>query len=225
MGSLMAKIREKGLVAKKVGMTRMVDANGDIIPVTLVQIPDQKITKVLTVERDGYQGYQVAYYTKAEKNLNKADLGRLRKIEIAENFARFTEFRSPGDSPFVLGQSLTAEVLKDAVDIDVTGITKGRGFQGAVKRWNSATGPMSHGSMYHRRTGSLGSNTTPGRVFKNKHMPGHMGVAQRTVRNLQIVDLDVENNIVAIKGSIPGHRDGYLEIRVVEGRNTKKSAS
>jgi len=225
MGSLMAKIREKGLVAKKVGMTRMVDANGDVIPVTLVQIPDQKITKVLTVERDGYQGYQVGYFLKAEKNLNKADLGRLRKIEVAENFGRFTEFRSPDESPFKLGQALTAEVLKDVKDIDVAGITKGRGFQGAVKRWGSATGPMSHGSMYHRRTGSLGSNTTPGRVFKNKHMPGHMGVAQRTIRNLQIVDVDVENNIVAIKGSVPGHRDGYLEIRVVESQNNKKSAS
>src|SRR3989338_8209805 len=99
MGSLMAKIREKGLVAKKVGMTRMVDPNGDVIPVTLVQIPDQKITKVLTVERDGYQGYQVGYFLKAEKNLNKADIGRLRKIEVSENYARFKEFRSPGDAP------------------------------------------------------------------------------------------------------------------------------
>ncbi len=225
MGSLMAKIREKGLVAKKVGMTRMVDANGDVIPVTLVQIPDQKITKVLTVERDGYQGYQIGYFAKAEKNLNKADIGRLRKVNLTENFARFSEFRSDSNSPFELGQSLTAEILKDVTGIDVSGLTKGRGFQGAVKRWNSATGPMSHGSMYHRRTGSLGSNTTPGRVFKNKHMPGHMGVAQRTVRNLEIVDLDIENNIVAIKGSVPGHRDGYLEIRVVEGRNKKKSAT
>lgn len=224
MGSLMAKIREKGLVAKKVGMTRMVDTNGDVIPVTLVQIPDQKITKVLTVEKDGYQGYQVGYYVKAEKNLNKSDIGRLRKSEIAENFARFIEFRSPNEASFKVGQSLTAEVFKDVIGIDVTGITKGRGFQGAVKRWNSAIGPMSHGSMYHRRTGSLGSNTTPGRVMKNKHMPGHMGVEQRTVRNLQIVDLDVENNIIAIKGSVPGHRDGYLEIRAIESKN-KKSAS
>ena len=221
----MAKIREKGLVAKKVGMTRMVDANGDVIPVTLVQIPDQKITKVLTVERDGYQGYQVGYFVKAEKNLNKADLSRLRKAEVQENFARFCEFRSPSEAPYQVGQALTAEILKDVTDIDVTGITKGRGFQGAVKRWNSATGPMSHGSMYHRRTGSLGSNTTPGRVLKNKHMPGHMGVEQRTIRNLQIVDLDVENNIIAIRGSVPGHRDGYLEIRAVRAKNTKKSAS
>ena len=221
----MAKYREKGLVAKKVGMTRMVDANGDVIPVTLVQIPDQRITKVLTNERDGYQGYQVGYYIKKEKNLNKADIGRLRKIEVSENFARFTEFRSPDQAPYALGQTLTAEMLQDVGTIDVTGITKGRGFQGAVKRWGSATGPMSHGSMYHRRTGSLGSNTTPGRVMKNKHMPGHMGVAQRTIRNLEIVDLDLENNIVAIRGSVPGHRDGYLEIRAVEGKSSKKATS
>lgn len=221
----MAKIREKGLVAKKVGMTRMVDNNGKYIPVTLVQIPNQKITKVLTVEKDGYQGYQIGYFQKKEKHLNKADIGRMRKTSIEENFSRFSEFRSPNAPAFEIGQPLTAELLKDAADVDVTGLTKGRGFQGAVKRWNATIGPMSHGSMYHRRTGSLGANTTPGRVFKNKPMPGHMGVEKRTVKNLEIVDLDLENNVVAIKGSVPGHRDAYLEIRVATVRDAKKTDS
>ena len=204
----------------------MVDANGDIIPVTLVQIPDQRITKLLTLEKHGYQGYQVGYYAKTEKNLNKSDIGRLRKVQVNENFARFSEFRCPADVQYELGQNLTAELLKDVQDVDVTGVTKGRGFQGSVKRWNSAIGYMTHGSMYHRRTGSLGANTSPGRVFKNKHMPGHMGVDARTVRNLKIVDVDLENNIIALKGSVPGHREGYLEIRVVDAHmNKKQSAS
>lgn len=211
----MAKIREKGLIAKKVGMTRIINADGEVIPVTLLQIPDQRITKLLTAERDGYQGYQVGFFTKAEKNLNKSDIGRLRRVQVQENYARFCEFRIPGEVSFELGQNLTAELFQDAGIVDVTGITKGRGFQGAVKRWNSSIGPMSHGSMYHRRTGSLGANTSPGRVFKNKPMPGHMGVDRRTVRNLEIVKVDVENNLIALRGSVPGHRDGYLEIRAI----------
>jgi large subunit ribosomal protein L3 len=219
----MAKIREKGLIAKKIGMTRVVDANGNMVPVTLLQIPDQRVTKLLTEEKDGCEGYQVGYYLKAEKNLNKADLGRLRKVQIQENFARFCEFRALGGK-FELGQSLTAELLKDVTIVDVTGVTKGRGFQGATKRWGSRIGPMSHGSMYHRRTGSIGSNTDPSRVIKNKHMPGHMGVDRRTVRNLEIVKVDLENNIVALRGSVPGHRDGYLEVRTTKA-NQVRSAS
>lgn len=218
----MAKIREKGLIAKKIGMTRMVDAEGNIIPVTLLQIPDQKVTKLLTVEKDGYFGYQIGYFVKAEKNLNKPDIGRLRKVGVNENFAKFREFRAIDGSAPELGQSLTAELLKDVGFVDVTGITKGRGFQGAIKRWNKKIGNMSHGSMYHRRPGSIGQRATPGKVYKNKKMPGHMGVDFRTVRNLKVVDIDIENNIIALRGSVPGHREGLLEIRSTAD-NTKAS--
>ncbi|MBI2602038.1 MAG: 50S ribosomal protein L3 [Deltaproteobacteria bacterium] len=218
----MAKIREKGLIAKKVGMTRMVDAEGNVIPVTLLQIPDQKVTKLLTVEKDGYLGYQIGYVAKAEKNLNKPEIGRLRKIGVTENYSKFREFRALDGTAPELGQTLTAEMLKDVGFVDVTGITKGRGFQGAIKRWHKKIGNMSHGSMYHRRTGSIGQRATPGKVYKNKKMPGHLGVDARTVRNLKVVDIDLENNIIALHGSVPGHREGLLEVRSTE---TKAKAS
>lgn len=210
----MAKTSDKGLIVKKVGMTRMVDAEGRLIPVTLLKVEDQKITKILTPERDGYHGFQVGYFLKSEKNLTKADVHRLRKVEVEDCFARFREFRTGGTlDGLQLGQAMTAELFKDVNAIDVTGVTKGRGFQGAVKRWGSTIGRMTHGSRFHRRPGSLGSNTTPGRVFKNKPQPGHMGVEACTVKNIRVVDVDMENNVIAIKGSVPGHREGYLEIR------------
>ncbi|MEZ4740918.1 MAG: 50S ribosomal protein L3 [Bdellovibrionota bacterium] len=210
----MAKIIEKGLIAKKVGMTRMVDANGNMIPVTLLQVEEQKITKVLTPERDGYHGVQVGFLAKGEKHLSKADLQRLRKSGVEENYSRFIEFRTDGPvEHFELGKSLTAELFDGIDKVDITGVTKGRGFQGAVRRWNSRIGRMTHGSRFHRRPGSLGQCTTPGRVYKNKKMPGHMGSANRTIKNLKVVDIDVESKVIAIKGSVPGNRHGYLEIR------------
>lgn len=210
----MAKLNDKGLIAKKVGMTRVVDSNGDLIAVTLLKIEDQKITKLLTPERDGYHGYQVGYFTKAEKNLTKADTHRLRKVSVAENFSRFKEFRTAGAvDGMEVGATISAGLFKEVASVDVTGITKGRGFQGAVKRWNATIGRMTHGSRFHRRPGSLGQCTTPGRVYKNKHQPGHMGTNTKTVKNVQIVDVDTENNVIAIKGSVPGHRENYLEIR------------
>ena len=209
----MAKISEKGLIVSKVGMTRMVDANGNIVPVTLLKVENQKVTKVLTPERDGYHGYQVGYKVKAEKNLTKADIHRLRKVEVEENYARFTEFRTSGVEGLEVGAAMTAELFQDVAAVDVTGITKGRGFQGAVKRWGASIGRMTHGSRFHRRPGSLGQCTTPGRVYKNKHQPGHMGVVSRTVKNVQVMDVDTAANVIAIKGSVPGHREGMLEIR------------
>ena len=160
----MAKICEKGLIVSKVGMTRMVDADGKIIPVTLLKVENQKVTKVLTPERDGYHGYQVGYFLKAEKNLTKADISRLRKVDVEDNFAKFSEFRTSGSSELSVGSAMTAELFQGVGSVDVTGITKGRGFQGAVKRWGATIGRMTHGSRFHRRPGSLGQCTTPGRV-------------------------------------------------------------
>lgn len=210
----MAKISEKGLVARKVGMTRMVDADGNMIPVTLLQVENQKITKVLTPERDGYHGLQVGYFTKQEKNLTKADVQRLRKVGVETNYARFKEFRTAGPLEGLdVGTALTVAMLEGVTNVDICGLTKGRGFQGSVKRHGNAIGRMTHGSRFHRRPGSLGQNTTPGRVFKNKKMPGHMGVEQITIKNLKIMDIDLENNLIAIKGSVPGQRHGFLEVR------------
>ena len=209
----MAKLNENGLIVSKVGMTRMVDGDGKVIPVTLLKVENQKVTKVLSKERDGYEGYQVGYSVKAQKNLTKADVNRLRKDSISENFSKFTEFRTPGPSKLELGSAITADAFKEVKAVDVTGVTKGRGFQGAVKRWGANIGRMTHGSRFHRRPGSLGQCTTPGRVYKNKHQPGHMGVAVTTVKNMIVMDVDTENNVIAIKGSVPGHRKSLLEIR------------
>jgi len=209
----MAKATEKGLIVQKVGMTRVIDQNGSMVPVTLLKVAPQKITKILSVERDGYHGFQVGYFEKSEKNLTKSDVHRLRKEKIEENFARFREFRTPGAVALELGAEMTVQLFEGVTSIDITGITKGRGFQGAVKRWGTTIGRMTHGSRFHRRPGSLGQNSSPSRVYKNKHQPGQMGVDKCTVQNLQVVRIDNEDNLIAIKGSVPGYSSNYLEIR------------
>jgi large subunit ribosomal protein L3 len=210
----MTVIREKGLVAKKVGMSRMLDEFGNMIPVTLLQVEDQKVTKILTPERDGYHGYQVGFFSKKEKNLTKSDVSRLRKSGIEENYAKFKEFRTLAPvEGFEVGTSVTASLFEGENNLDISGLTKGRGFQGSIKRWGYSIGRMTHGSRFHRRTGSLGMCTTPGRVMKGKKMPGHYGVERRTIKNLKLADLNTDANIIAIKGSVPGNRGSYLEIR------------
>ncbi len=185
-----------------------------MIPVTLLQVEQQKVTKILTPEKEGYHGIQVGYYTKPERLLNKPDLTRLRKANIQDNFTRFCEFRleKPMDG-VELGGLLTAEFLKEVSAVDVVGVTKGCGFQGAIKRWNASRGRMTHGSRYHRRPGSLGTRTTPGRVFPGKKVPGHMGDERCTIQNLRVVDVDLETNVIAVKGSVPGHRDGFVVLK------------
>jgi large subunit ribosomal protein L3 len=204
-----------GLIAKKIGMTRVVDGNGNMVPVTLLQIEKQGVTKIITPERDGGHGIQIGYNSKTEKKLTKADVSRLRKAQVDENFSKFKEFRfsEAPKAEFTLNQVFTAELLTGISSVDVTGFTKGRGFTGSLRRWNSACGRMTHGSRFHRRPGSLGMRSTPGRVFKNKKQPGQWGNEQTTVRNLSVVDVDTSNNVVAIKGSVPGFRDGFVLIR------------
>ena len=210
----MSKIREKGLIAKKVGMTRVVDARGEMVPVTLLKVEKQKITKVLSTDKDGYSGFQVGFMVKSEKNITKADVTRLRKSGVEENFSKFMEFRTPADvKDLKVGEAVTADLFKDVQSVDITGLTKGRGFQGAVKRWGASIGRMTHGSRFHRRPGSLGQCTTPGRVFKGKHQPGQMGAKTQTVQNLSVVKVDPETGVIAIKGSIPGNRKSLVQIR------------
>ncbi len=204
-----------GLIARKVGMSRMVDDQGQLTPVTLLQATEQTITKKLTTDRDGYQAIQIGFFEKSEKNLCKADITRLRKNEIAKNFTKFTEVRVEDSSSegLELGSDRTVEIFNEVQSIDVTGVVKGRGFQGTVKRYNTKTGRRTHGSHFHRRPGSLGNCTTPGRVMKNKKQPGQMGTNKVTVLNLRVLDVDLETNTIAIKGSVPGTRNGFLYLR------------
>ncbi len=230
-------MKAMGLIARKVGMTRVVDDQGRMVPVTLLQIEDQKITKQLSQEKNGYEAVQVGYFAKAEKNLTKADIARLRKVGVEDNYSRFVEYRvaldsleakantgdaeaaegeeaAPAqDASYKVGSNIGVELLTGVQNLDITGIVKGRGFQGAIKRHGFKTGRRTHGSHFHRRPGSLGCRTTPGRVMKNKKMPGHMGTNQITVQNLKIVDIDAAAKTVAIRGSVPGHRNGYLVLK------------
>ena len=201
-----------GLVTKKVGMTRVLDRNGNMIAVTLLSVPNQVVTKICSKEHNGYEAVQLGYDEKAEKNLTKPDIGRLRKASVNFNFSTFREVRVVG-SEAKLGEALTLELLSDVEFIDATGFTKGRGFTGSVKRWNTACGRMTHGSRFHRRPGSLGTRTTPGRVFKGKPVHGRYGNERVTMQKLQIVDIDKDLATIAIKGSIPGHRNGTVLIR------------
>lgn len=203
-----------GLIAKKVGMTRVVDAEGQMIPVTLLKVEGQQVTKVLTPERDGYHAVQVGYYEKAERKLVKADVARLRKVNISANYTRFKEIRTEGPvEGLEMGAGISAAQFDGIKSVDVTGITKGHGFEGAITRWGHASGRRSHGSNFYRLPGSLGCRTTPGRVFKNKEVPGHMGMLQVTIQNLKVVDIDAEANTIAIKGSVPGMRNGFVFVK------------
>lgn len=206
-------MKMQGLIAKKVGMTRLINKEGQLVPVTLLHVADQQVTKVLTSEKDGYNAVQVGYYTKPDHRMNKPDLTRLRKAGLEKNFTRFKEFRLEDKADALeIGAVLSVGHFNDVQSVDVTGVTKGHGFEGAITRWGHKTGRRTHGSHFHRRPGSLGQRTTPGRVYKNKGMPGHMGDVQRTIQNLVVVDVDVDSNVIAIKGAVPGHRNGYVVV-------------
>lgn len=207
-----------GVIGRKVGMTRLPDGDG-LVAVTLIKLEQQAVTKILTVDRDGYDAVQVGYYSKKEQRLSKADIARLRKVGIDNNYARYREFRTTEVSTDELGKSLTVELLKDVKTLDVQGITKGRGCQGVVKRWNHKTGRRTHGSRFHRRPGALGGRSQPGRVFKNKKMPGHMGAVNRTIQNLRVLGIDEQQQVVAVKGAIPGQRGGFVVVRPARKAN------
>jgi large subunit ribosomal protein L3 len=203
-----------GLIVRKIGMTRMVDPDGKMVPVTLLKADLQKVTKIPSVEKEGYAAIQVGFYEKPEFRLRKPDITRLRKANIPENFTRFRELRVDKKIEGLdVGSELSIATFQAVPAVDISGENKGRGFQGAIKRHGSARGRMTHGSCYHRRTGSIGSNTSPGRVFKNKKMPGHMGTEETTIQNLRVMDVDTEANVIALKGSVPGHINSYLVIR------------
>jgi large subunit ribosomal protein L3 len=196
----------------KAGMTRIFDEAGNHIPVTVIKLESNYITQVKTSEKDGYEAYQVGYYAKREKLVNKPTLGRLAKANIKDGLTRFAEIKVSGVDAGSLGKTLGLGNFAAATMIDVTGKSKGKGFQGVIKKYNFAGGPSTHGSKFHRTTGSIGNRATPGKVWKNKKMPGHMGCETKTVQNLQVVEVNEEKGYLLIRGSVPGSKNSWVKI-------------
>lgn len=206
-----------GFIGKKIGMTRIPDGDA-LAAVTLIKLEEQKVTAVRTIAKNGYNAVQIGYYPKRPVRLGKPDIGRLRKAGIADNFARFREFRvaQPVDDKYV-GKALTIGMVDETLAkiklLDVQGVSKGRGFQGAIKRWGSKTGRSTHGSRFHRRPGSLGQRAAPGRVFKNRKQPGQMGGVKCTTQNMRVLAIDKELNLIAVRGSVPANKGTYVVMR------------
>ena len=204
-------MERKGILGKKLGMTQVFSKNGKLIPVTVVEVEPNVVTQIKTTETDGYDAIQLGFDTKREKLSNKAEKGHLAKANTAPK--RFLkEIRGVDISKYQLGQELTVEVFEEGEMVDVTGISKGKGFQGVIKRYNQSRGPMGHGSQYHRGVGSLGT-MRPMRVFKGKKLPGHMGQVTVTMQNLEIVAVIPEENVILIKGNVPGAKKSLVIIK------------
>ena len=201
----------KGILGKKEGMTQVFNTNGILVPVTVVSAEPNVVSQIKTMEIDGYNAVQLAFDTKREKLSNKAQMGHLKKAN-AEPKRFLKEIRESNDVEYKLGDVLTVEIFTAGEMVDVTGVSKGKGFQGVIKRHNQSRGPMSHGSHYHRGPGSMGT-MRPMRVFKGKKLPGHMGCETVTMQNLEIVAVDVENNCLLIKGNVPGPKKGLVIVK------------
>ena len=204
-------MERKGILGRKLGMTQVFSKDGKLIPVTVVEVEPNVVTQIKTVETDGYEAIQLAFDTKREKLSNKAEKGHLAKANTAPK--RFLkEIRGVDISKYELGQKLSVEVFEEGEMVDVTGISKGKGFQGVIKRYNQSRGPMGHGSQYHRGVGSLGT-MRPMRVFKGKKLPGHMGHVSVTMQNLEVVAVMKDENVILIKGNVPGPKKSLVIIK------------
>ena len=204
---------KKGIIGKKIGMTQIFDEIGNVIPVTVIEAGPCVVAQKKTTENDGYEAVQLGFIDAKEKQLSKPAKGHFAKAGVAAK-KHLKEFRLEDCSALNVGDMVTAETFAAGEKVDVTGITKGRGYTGAIKRWNHHTLCSTHGvGPIHREVGSMGANSTPSRVFKNKKMAGQYGNEQVTVLNLKVVKIDAEKNLIAIKGAIPGAKNGIVFIR------------
>ncbi|GAB1489898.1 50S ribosomal protein L3 [Opitutaceae bacterium] len=201
------------LIGKKIGMTQVYDAQNVLVPVTVVEAGPCAVVQVKTVETDGYNAVQLGFSQQKTKNASKAELAHAKKAGLESAPRVLSEVRLADKPDAKLGDVVTVEAFKEGQFVDVTGVTKGKGFQGVMRRFRVAGGPASHGSMFHRRIGSVGMRQTPGRVWKNQAMPGHMGQVQRTMQNLRIVKVIADKNILLVKGAIPGANGDDVIVR------------
>ncbi len=202
----------KGIIGKKLGMTQIFDEKGRVIPVTVIEAGPCVVAQVKTVETDGYNAIQLGFGDVKPSKINKPEAGHYAKANLTAK-KHLREFRLDDISNYKVGDELKADVFAEGERVDIQGITKGKGFQGVIKRHGQSRGPMGHGSMYHRRPGSMGSTSTPGRVFKGKKLPGHMGVIKVTIQNLDVVKVDMDKNVILVKGSVPGVKGAILKIK------------
>lgn len=211
----------KGILGRKIGMTQVFTASGELVPVTVIEVEPNVVTQIKTMEKDGYEAVQLGSTTIREKVSNKAQILHAKKAGTAPK--RFLkEIRGVNIADYTLGQTLDASVFSAGEIVDVTGISKGKGFQGVIKRYNQTRGPMGHGSQYHRGVGSMGT-LLPMHVLKGKKLPGHMGNERVTIQNLTVVKVDLENNIILIKGNVPGPKKSLVVIRNGVKANGKKN--
>lgn len=203
---------KKAIIGRKVGMTQIFDENGRVIPVTVVEAGPCVVVQKKTVETDGYDAIQVGFGELREKLVNKPRRGHFAKAGVSLR-RTLKEFRMEDVANYNVGDEIKVDTFEIGDKVDVSGVSKGKGFQGTIKRWNASRGPMSHGSKFHRAPGSMGAASDPSRTFKNKRMPGHMGAKNTTVLNLEVVKIMPEKNIILIKGGIPGPNKGTIVIR------------
>jgi len=205
-------IKMVGMLGKKIGMTHLFDESGRIMPTTLIKAGPCYVVQVKTKETDGYNAIQIGFDEKKPRLVKKAEAGHFKKAGI--NTLKFIkEIRMKDPANYKVGQKIESDLFAKGDFVDVTGTSIGKGFQGGMKRWNWSGGPGGHGSMFHRAVGSIQSGARLGRVTKGHHMPGHLGVEQITVQNLEVLRVDKENNLILVKGAVPGHRNSYLMVK------------
>ena len=202
----------KTLIGKKVGMTQIFDEKGKVIPVTVIEAGPCVVAQVKSVETDGYNAIQLGFEDVKESKINKAEKGHFAKANIAPK-KHLREFRVESVEGITVGTEWTVSEFAEGDKLDIQGTSKGKGFQGVIKRHGQHRGPMGHGSMYHRRPGSMGPTSTPGRVFKGKKLPGHMGKVTVTIQNLDVIKVDTDKNVVLVKGSVPGPKGAILKLK------------
>jgi len=210
----------KGLIARKVGMTQVFSEKGELVPVTVLEAGPCVVVQRRSTQREGYEAVQLGFSPLEEKRLSRPRAGHFKKAGVAVH-RYLREARIPADAPFEVGQALKADLFKAGELIDVTGIAKGKGFAGQHKRHHFGRGPVTHGSHNIKQPGSIGSSSTPSRVYKGMRMAGHLGSSQRTTRNLQVVRVDLERNLLLVNGDVPGHPDSVVLIRDARTRRSK----
>ena len=203
---------KKAIIGKKIGMTQIFDEKGNVIPVTVIEAGPCVVAQVKTVEKEGYNAVQLGFGEVSDKHISKPEKGHFTKNNLTAK-KHLREFRLDSIENVKVGDEIKADIFAAGEKIDIQGTSKGKGFQGVIKRHGQSRGPMGHGSMYHRRPGSMGATSSPGRVYKGKKLPGHMGAQTITIQNLDVVRVDMDKNVILVKGSVPGAKGAILKVK------------